>query len=1369
MDTVKSQLEMLIEDSQGNVNYESWRFKLNLTLKSRKIYDAATGITLRPDGAEDNATVAAWIVKDLEAQTLIGLNCSSSIAKKISKCTSAYGMLSKLDTLYGKKSDVSVEGLQRQFFGYKYNDKKTAIENCIQIQEYADSLSAEGEEIKESWIMQRILGILPPKLHHFRTAWDNVSATERTLSNLFDRLRLEEDRLNESESGSKQTPQNAFISKQGNKSMRSLDQKGNSIECFKCGKRGHTKAHCQGKPCAKYIEYCKNTYGCKICKNKGHFAKECPNKDSSQCENKSDKNNSQNGGTRRAFISVSLSAASFETASSVDFYNNWYQDCAATQHMSSHKSWFKNYVELEEPSKVMIGDATELEGIGVGEIELEAFNGQTWNKIVLQDVLYTPKMPFNLVSVSTILDRGYKQEADAGMSIFKDSDGNVGARAVREGKLFKMEFRLESFEKCLMTVSIKKWHEKLAHQNIGYVRDILKKNKIRFVDDWDNYVCPGCCYGKQHRVSHPLNVKVASQPLDLIHVDLCEMDIHSLGGAKYFLLFKDDYSHFRTVYYLKNKSEAPAKLEVFMKLVENQFNRRVKVLRSDNGTEIKNRETKQLLENLGVFHSLSSAYTPQQNGRVEREMRTIVEAARSAVHARNLDESLWAEAVNYVVFTLNQTGTSSVKGKSPADLWFGRRIDINKLRIFGCDCYVLIEDHKRGKIEKKSEKGIFVGYDIDSPGFRVYVSNNNDVISSSNVLFDEQTETENFTDLEILSTEKEEKIRESKDSEDEDSEYTSFDTERSQDESQSDESELDANLENIEVPENQDNENLSNDLEHEKEDSQVETPVVRSLRDRRKIKPPSKLKDYVTDSVFITQSIESNMIGEVKDISVPEALKDKSWKNAMIDEFESLTRMKTWILVEKPKNVRPLTCRWVLSIKGDGQRKARVVIRGFEQEEGKNYFATFSPVAHHMSIRLILSIAASENMKVMTFDVKTAFLHGELKEEIFMYQPEGFNDKSGRVCKLQKSLYGLKQAPKNWNQKFTGFLKSLNFESTDDDPCVYYNKDRSLIIALHVDDGLMAGKSESYMIEILRKLNKEFQITYNNGKGKVLSYLGMEIQLRQTGIFISQSKYAERIVHRFKLDEVNPVYTPIERGMVTDSEHLVNDKTLEKSEPYREAVGSLLYLATISRPDISFAVNYLSRFNNKPMLSHWKMIKRVFQYVKGTMKFGIFFDGKRKLIGYSDSDHGGDLDTMCSTSGVLLLRGGPIVWFTQKQHTVANSTAEAEYRAAISAIDDISWIRRLANELEHLDINKPTTLYVDNQSAIHMLQNTLEGKITKGKKHVEISRKFIQQHIGSTIEPQHVKSEDQLADILTKPLLRKVFERLRCKIIKEEC
>lgn len=1345
MDSIKSHLEILSEDSQGHVNYVSWKFKLNLTLKSKGLFLVATGIELKPHGSDSDDAVKAWIKQDLEAQALIGLNVGSNIALKIANCNSSYQMLNRLDTLYGKKSELTIEGLQRQFFDFKYDLSKSVIENCMTLQQFAEDLEAEGEQVKESWVMTRILGMLPPKLHHFRTAWDNVNGADKNLNKLFERLRLEEDRLKESQqvNQSQSVSSNAFVSKHnhkfGNSQAGANSQVNSSVECFKCGKKGHVKKFCKNAPCTKYLTYCKENYACNNCGQKGHFAKECTKTNSSENTGNRASSQKNENSNRRAFITVSLSSANVKHINSEHNCNDlWYQDCAATQHMTARMDWLTNFVELEVPMMIIIGDSTQLEGTGIGEVELEAFNGTDWYQVTLKNVLYVPKMTFNLFSVTQILDKGYVQCADAEKSIFKNSEDNdIVAIGERDGNLYKMMFRREKSEKCLLTVSIKIWHERLAHQNIKYVRDILNRNEIKYVDDWNDYICPGCVYGKQHRISHLKNPKIAEKPLDLVHVDLCEMNVRSLGGAKYFLLFKDDFSHFRTVYFLKTKDEALSKLNTYMKLTENQFERKIKCLKSDNGTEIKNADTKRLFEELGVFHSKTNAYSPEQNGRIEREMRTIVESARSVIHAKNLDENLWAEAVNYAVFTINQTGTSTSKGKSPAELWFGRKMDVKKLKSFGCDCYVLIEFHKRAKIDKKSKKGIFVGYDLDSPCYRIYIPEENDIASSDNVIFDEKIKIDrNFTEIE-----------------------TEIQSEN-----------LDENSEHESDSESEVSDNeYSQSSENEPENENIENQTQNRLRDRRSLKPPTKLNDYITDC-FDNQSYPNiAMIGEVEDISISDAIKDVNWNNAMNEEFISLIKMKTWDLTEPPKNVKPLTCRWILRQKQDGKFKARLVARGFEQIEGIDYSETFSPVARHVSVRLILSLAASNKMKLMTFDVKTAFLHGDLKEDIFMYQPEGFDDKTGRVCKLNKSLYGLKQAPRNWNDKFSTFLKTLGFTSTDDDPCVYYNNNKSMIFSLFVDDGLVAGTIENDMIKILNKLKQKFEITYDKSIEGKLSYLGMEINSSSTGIFICQSVYTESILKRFKFDKVNPASTPMEKGMVTDEQNCVNSKLLEKSEPYREAIGSLLYLSTITRPDISFAVNYLSRFNNQPKVSHWKMVKRIFQYLKGTVCTGICFNGDPKLIAYTDSDYGGDTLTGRSTSGVLILRGGPIVWYAQKQRLVATSTAEAEYRAVVSAIDDICWIRRIGSELGFINVEEPTPLFVDNQSAIHMLKNAHEGKITKGKKHIEIPRKFIQEHVDRTIELKHIKSTDQLADILTKPLSRKVFDNLKVKIIKEEC
>lgn len=222
---------------------------------------------------------------------------------------------------------------------------------------------------------------------------------------------------------------------------------------------------------------------------------------------------------------------------------------------------------------------------------------------------------------------------------------------------------------------------------------------------------------------------------------------------------------------------------------------------------------------------------------------------------------------------------------------------------------------------------------------------------------------------------------------------------------------------------------------------------------------------YAADKDLLMHGLGPDELGEVN-LPVIESLQDKNWNKAMKEEFSSLSEIKTWKLVDNPNNVKPLSCWWVLAKISDGRHKARLVVQRYEQKQGQDNREVFSPVAQHVSMRLLLSIAASEKIKIFVFDVKSAFLNGDLKETIFMNQPEGFNDATGRICLLKRSLYGFKQAPKVWNDEFTSFTRTMNFEDADDDPCVFYNQDRSVILSLDADDGLMKGADVGAMNEI---------------------------------------------------------------------------------------------------------------------------------------------------------------------------------------------------------------------------------------------------------------------------------------------------------------
>ena len=285
--------------------------------------------------------------------------------------------------------------------------------------------------------------------------------------------------------------------------------------------------------------------------------------------------------------------------------------------------------------------------------------------------------------------------------------------------------------------------------------------------------------------------------------------------------------------------------------------------------------------------------------------------------------------------------------------------------------------------------------------------------------------------------------------------------------------------------------------------------------------------------------------------------------------------------------------------------KARLCARGFQQREGIDYTETYSPVVRYDSLRVLLALVAQEDLEFVQSDVKTAFLYGNFEEEIHMEVPEGFDGSqkvkgaSSVVCRLNKSLYGLKQAPRCWNRKFSGFLKQFNFKETSADKCVYTGQyeGSKVYLALFVDDGLIACKNKKVLEEITSLLSQEFEITLGDvALGNFGCFVGLQIdrdRARKT-MFIHQSGYVCRILERFNMSKAYALSVPADRHAKlypVKANESVNDV------PYREAVGSLMFLAIVSRPDIAFAVNNVSRFLNNHDLSHWETVKRIFAYL----------------------------------------------------------------------------------------------------------------------------------------------------------------------------
>ena len=444
-----------------------------------------------------------------------------------------------------------------------------------------------------------------------------------------------------------------------------------------------------------------------------------------------------------------------------------------------------------------------------------------------------------------------------------------------------------------------------------------------------------------------------------------------------------------------------------------------------------------------------------------------------------------------------------------------------------------------------------------------------------------------------------------------------------------------------------------------------------------------------------------------------------------------------------------------------------MVAKGYAQKEGVDYNEVFSPVVKHSSIRILLALVAQLNLELAQLDVKTAFLHGDFKEEIYMTQPEGFKvaGKENWVCKLNKSLYGLKQSPRQWYKRFDKFMQDQRYTRSKYDHCVYFHKLQNgsyVYLLLYVDDMLIAAKSQFEIDRLKAQLSKEFEM---KDLGEAKKILGMEISRdRQRGkLCLTQKQYLKKVLQHFGInDDSKPVSTPLAPHLKLSSQ--LSPKTDEEREymakvPYANVVGSLMYAMVCTRSDISQAVSVVSRYMHDPGKGHWQAVKWILRYIKNTVDIGLVFEQDKSLgscvVGYCDSDYAGDLDKRRSTTGYLFtLAKGPVSWKSTLQATVALSTTEAEYMAITEAVKEAIWLHGL---LEELGVGqKHLMVHSDSQSAIHLAKNQVFHARTK---HIDVRYHFVREILEEEeILLQKIRTEDNPADMLTKVVTRAKFE-----------
>ncbi|BBH02590.1 HXXXD-type acyl-transferase family protein [Prunus dulcis] len=426
----------------------------------------------------------------------------------------------------------------------------------------------------------------------------------------------------------------------------------------------------------------------------------------------------------------------------------------------------------------------------------------------------------------------------------------------------------------------------------------------------------------------------------------------------------------------------------------------------------------------------------------------------------------------------------------------------------------------------------------------------------------------------------------------------------------------------------------------------------------------------------------------------------------MNKEMRAFQKNVTWKLVPLPHGKKTVGCRWIYNVKlkadGSVQRyKARLVAKGYTQIYGIDYEETFAPVAKIKTIIVILSLAANLNWPLHQFDVKNAFLHGDLEEEVYM------------------------DLPQDVIQLLTRKIKFARLESH------------------YIDDIIVTRNDSEEQLKLQKYLSQEFEM---KDLGDLKCFLGIEVARSKIGIFLSQRKYVMDLLTETRMLGCKPIDTPIEMN-----HKLCEDMDQEPTnkEQYQRLVGRLIYLVH-TRPDIAYVVSVVSQFMHSPNVSHRNAVDWILRYLKSTSEKGLMFskNGDLEVVGYTNADWAGSITDRRSTSSYFTFVGGNLVtWRSKKQNVVSWSSAKAEYRGMAHEVCELLWIKRLLTELGFKP-EKPMELHCDKKLAIDIAYNPVQHDRTK---HVEVDRHFIKEKIEKKIiRLLFVKSEDQLADILTK-------------------
>lgn len=1323
-------------------NYTTWSESCMLMLEAYGYDNILTG-----QGPADKSSETGTRDKCLRAILLMSMNeCTRDALKSHNTAPDVWNAAKKK---FGTPSRMIVAQLKKEFYGDILEGQ--GIQLFInKKKELMMKLKNANQDVSTDIVDAVLVGVR----HCFESVVENCEQIQGlTLAILEERL------LNAEEARSIMA--NAKL-ETANRVMASKD-----LTCQKCGKAGHQ------------VQQCWQNKVCTFCKKVGHLEKRCfqrRNADRAQVAELEDE------------INTSFHVSTYNRFTRLRNEPEIIADSGASNHMTGKISNFKTYRRMSNRQKIKVanGDLIDVAGKGIKRFPfLIPMHAET---------LHAPRLgDMTLFSISAAVKGGNLFKFDEHGCTLCDNQGNIVGTGRLKNKVYVMNTTCD--QEIAQTASLKSnnklklWHYRLGHRNEP---DLIRMHNTGIVTGMNiegayaKTPCHDCALFKAAKRSFPkVRAEQAHDVFEVFHSDLCgPLPVPSLQGARHFVTYVDSKSKYRVTKLLLQKNHQEEIFKQLQAWSERQVGRKLKMLRADNGGEFLSSSFQRYLSQQGIEFQSTIAGCSAQNGLVERSHYTLLNMARTMLGHANLPGKFWGTAVIYATNILNMLPHPNDHSITPYEMVHKVKPSVKMFKVFGCDAYAM--PRKPGnKLSNRSGLMIFVGMADSQKGWKLYDPSTNKTNTFYHVAFHEmsfecckrlsaQFASDNLSWFDLLAN-----VHDL--------------TKLAADErpTQNDES---ANIQDVDVEdirsgiqENVQGGDADVVEEHGNKNSESCQSPPRELRRSGRIR--TKPKDFWrvhkdnTGTDNETEALElANAVGipiDIKacQIDMPNSFEQamqgpyaEFWRNAASKEFSSLIQQGTWTPATLPQGRKAIGCKWVFKVKAKANGavdkfKARLVIKGFSQRPGIDYNETFAPVAHQVSLRMILALAAQRSLELRQLDVVGAYLNGTVDEEIYMTLPKEFQKPDeGSVVRLCKALYGLKQAGMVWNRAIDCFLTDeLGFHRTVADPCLYTRNHAPdiMLLAIYVDDILIAHNNSSVANGIVTQIAAKFDIT---DLGQPAKLLGMRIQRDGiTGdIVLDQEYYISETMDRFNMRDCNPADTPHGVGhyLTSDMCAVTRDEFNHmKHTPYKELVGSLNYICTMTRPDIATAVGVLCRFAANPGEQHWNAAKRVLRYLSGTRTFGLKYrksnDGRDDLVGYSDSDWAGDPETRRSTSGfVFIMANGPVSWKSKRQRVVSTSSVEAEYVALYGAVREAAWMRTLLCELGFAPA-KATPIFEDNNGCIAISKNRRTDERTK---HIDVKYHFTRQKVECgdvSIEP--CGTAQMIADSLTKPIDTKKF------------